>query len=233
MTLFKSLKLIIFPIFSISFISYYKLVDKVIILSIIFLFYYSLYYFFTNSTEYKRQQNIQNNISFIDKNGIIHRELEKYPNTLITIYNKIFKLFKTKNECIICYSSGKNEKEELNDKFNGKTFDYPLIKLSDMYNCKCILYAHNICLKSVIRCPTCRIVRTKFYFKDNFILNFFNKNQWIIKYYDKLFNLILLLLICVIMFFDRLDYFWIVIMMYFLSSVLLNDYLKKNLLIFI
>ena len=94
-------------------------------------------------------------------------------------------LFKPKKECLICYSTGKTEQEELLESFyNAKTMNYPLISMCDAYGCKCINnYAHNKCLLNVNKCPTCRkeikpklYITTKYDFYLKYLLNYLKKD---------------------------------------------------------
>jgi hypothetical protein len=67
------------------------------------------------------------------------------------------------SECFICYTDdGKSIEECLLDTFNHRLLGYPLISLSYAYDCRCsTTYAHNRCLKNVLKCPTCRKVVVK------------------------------------------------------------------------
>jgi len=94
-------------------------------------------------------------------------------------------LFKPKNECFICYSTGKTEKEELDEIiYHHKTMNYPLISMNKAYGCKCKnYYAHNKCLLNIDICPTCRKVSTpKLYITTRydyylpFLLNWLKKD---------------------------------------------------------
>jgi len=62
-------------------------------------------------------------------------------------------------ECFICYTKdGKSEKDRLLDeKHYVKCTNYPIIPLSRAYSCKCeTTFAHNRCLQTIEKCPTCR-----------------------------------------------------------------------------
>ncbi len=94
-------------------------------------------------------------------------------------------LFKPKKECFICYSTGKTKEDEFNEfLYLYKGMDYPLISMNDAFGCKCITnYAHNICLLTINKCPTCRKVakpklyittRYDYYFK--YLLNWLKKD---------------------------------------------------------
>lgn len=67
------------------------------------------------------------------------------------------------SECFICYTDdGKSVEECFLDTFNHKLLGYPLISMSYAYDCRCsTTYAHNRCLKNVLKCPTCRKVVVK------------------------------------------------------------------------
>ena len=96
-------------------------------------------------------------------------------------------LFKPKNECFICYSTGKTEKEELDEIiYHHKTMNYPLISMNKAYGCKCKnYYAHNKCLLNIDKCPTCRkeVVNPKLYITTiydyylPFLLNWLKKDK--------------------------------------------------------
>jgi len=67
-------------------------------------------------------------------------------------------------DCFICCTStGKTDSDITNELFlNRRTFDYPIIKLSQAYGCACSnTYAHNKCLLDIKKCPTCRKVVVK------------------------------------------------------------------------
>jgi hypothetical protein len=69
-----------------------------------------------------------------------------------------------KEECFICCSvDGKTDNEKIYEIYcNQKYCDYPLIQLSNAYDCNCSTsYAHNKCLFDIKKCPTCRKVVTK------------------------------------------------------------------------
>jgi hypothetical protein len=94
-------------------------------------------------------------------------------------------IFKPKEECFICYSTGKTKQEELLESlYNAKTMNYPLISMCDAYGCKCINnYAHNKCLLNVNKCPTCRkeikpklYITTKYDFYLKYLLNYLKKD---------------------------------------------------------
>jgi len=73
-------------------------------------------------------------------------------------------------ECFICCSSdGKNEHDHITDQyFNRKTFGYPIVLLSDVYECRCNSYAHNKCLYNVNKCPMCR--KSNLNYKSNLVV---------------------------------------------------------------
>ena len=62
------------------------------------------------------------------------------------------------NECFICYTkSGKTIQERRMDNIHYKSLGYPLIQLSYAYGCNCKnMWAHNKCLRTIHKCPTCR-----------------------------------------------------------------------------
>ena len=116
-------------------------------------------------------------------------------------------LFKPKEECFICYSTGKTKQEELLESFyNAKTMNYPLISMCNAYGCKCINnYAHNKCLLNVNKCPTCRkeikpklYITTKYDFYLKYLLNYLKKDTLKIvilnwhMIYSSIFGLLLL-----------------------------------------
>ena len=95
------------------------------------------------------------------------------------------------NECFICYTiDGKSENELLYEEINEiKMFNYQLIKLSYAYNCNCISFAHNNCLKNINKCPMCR----KYHKQPNFCAKtkydkLFGWYFTIIKSYPKIYN---------------------------------------------
>jgi hypothetical protein len=69
-------------------------------------------------------------------------------------------LYKTKKkeECFICCSTGKSLKDNLFEELLSKqSIDYPLLSMSYIYGCRCSTnYAHNKCMLSITKCPTCR-----------------------------------------------------------------------------
>ncbi len=65
-------------------------------------------------------------------------------------------------ECFICCTKhGKSENQVLYEIYmNDYTIDYPIISLSYAYGCECKnMFAHNICLYSINKCPQCRKVK--------------------------------------------------------------------------
>ena len=99
-----------------------------------------------------------------------------------------YKLFWSRpEECFICCSvDGKTDTEkQFEMMYNQKYVNYPLLALSEAYNCKCQnSYAHNKCLLNIIKCPTCRKVVSKpnIYVKTSydywlwFLLNWIKKD---------------------------------------------------------
>ena len=89
---------------------------------------------------------------------------------------------KKKDECFICCTEhGKTDNEILHEyQFNRKTFNYPLLQLSNVYNCNCKNnYAHNRCLYNIKKCPTCRkiVIKPNLYKKtkyDDYLQHYFN-----------------------------------------------------------
>lgn len=68
-------------------------------------------------------------------------------------------MFEQKECFICCDKSGKSEQEKLLDKFAGNNaiiMNYPIIKLSSAFGCKCNEHAHNTCIAKLNKCPTCR-----------------------------------------------------------------------------
>ncbi len=66
---------------------------------------------------------------------------------------------KPPDECFICCTEdGKTENELKMDKANRhKSWNYPLLSMAHVYGCQCIgSLAHNRCLLSIHKCPTCR-----------------------------------------------------------------------------
>jgi len=85
-----------------------------------------------------------------------------------------------KKECFICCThNGKSENEiKFELIFNKYNFNFPLIPLSDAYNCDCKhSFAHNKCLFSIKKCPTCRktVLKPNLYVKS--------VNDYYLKYY--------------------------------------------------
>jgi hypothetical protein len=119
------------------------------------------------------------------------------------------------NECFICFTNNGiiNDKEYkylffLNNN-NYKNISYPLISLSNVYNCKCHnSYAHNNCLKNIYKCPTCRkgVIKPNIVIydicnkheTDYYLLKIFVENPKYIKIFEKInltiFNISLLTL---------------------------------------
>lgn len=108
----------------------------------------------------------------------------------VIIFNYCYEWYKTFfdkiEECFICCSiDGKNEKELLLETFNTKTMNYPLLSLSDVYNCNCKKkYAHNKCLLNINKCPMCRkesyaklYVQTKYDYYLKYLLNWLKKDN--------------------------------------------------------
>ena len=94
-------------------------------------------------------------------------------------------------ECFICCTStGKTDNEIANELFiNRRTFDYPIIKLSQAYSCACLnTNAHNKCLLNIKKCPTCRkvvikpnlYVKTKYDYIFGWLFNRIKKNPSLI-----------------------------------------------------
>ncbi len=99
----------------------------------------------------------------------------------------MFRFFtkKQKEECFICCSDAKTEKEQYIEKMtNQKSMDYPLLSMSYVYGCKCVNYhAHNKCLLNINKCPTCRkdaipilYKFTKYDYYLKFLLNWLKKD---------------------------------------------------------
>lgn len=66
-------------------------------------------------------------------------------------------------ECFICCTkSGKSREERLFDNIYHKGIRYPIIPLCYAYDCRCSgTFAHNKCLLTINKCPTCRKLVTK------------------------------------------------------------------------
>ena len=63
------------------------------------------------------------------------------------------------DDCFICCTlDGKSSDEKTMELFSNRKFHpYPLVKLSQVYNCNCNGFlAHNKCLHGIKKCPTCR-----------------------------------------------------------------------------
>ena len=121
----------------------------------------------------------------------------------------IFNFFKSKKnhpieiiECFICCSEhGKSEKELLLEAKlypTNKTINYPLLSLAEVYGCEChTSYAHNKCLLTINKCPTCRqiskpnlYVKTRYDYYLKFLLRWLKKDpsnisklNWYMIYY--------------------------------------------------
>lgn len=118
------------------------------------------------------------------------------------------------DECFICCSSdGKTEQEMLMEYFsNKKTHGYPLIKLSNVYNCKCSnTQAHNKCLLNINKCPTCRknsqkpnlYVTTKYDYYFYWLFNLLQSKPKIIKQIKTIATLIIVLMIVFVILVDK------------------------------
>jgi hypothetical protein len=111
-----------------------------------------------------------------------------------------FKFFQSGNynqtkqiECFICCSDhGKSDKEMLFEYqtinyplISLVTTNYPLISLGSAYGCKCnTSYAHNKCLLTIKKCPTCRkvsnpnlYVKTRYDYYLKYLLVWLKKDQ--------------------------------------------------------
>jgi len=66
--------------------------------------------------------------------------------------------FKELDECFICCThDGKTDIDKTIETSSNKTLCYPLLELSYVYGCNCKGFlAHNRCLLSIKKCPTCR-----------------------------------------------------------------------------
>jgi hypothetical protein len=93
--------------------------------------------------------------------------------------------FRKEKECVICYSTGKTNKEELDEiTYFYKTTNYPFISMDKVYGCKCINnYSHNKCLLNINKCPTCRkvskaklYITTKYDYYLQYLLNWLKKD---------------------------------------------------------
>jgi hypothetical protein len=91
-------------------------------------------------------------------------------------------------ECFICCTiDGKsNAEQQFEMMYNQKTMNYPLISLNKAYDCNCRnLHAHNKCLLSINKCPTCRktvlkpnlYVKTKYDYYLWFLLDWIKKDN--------------------------------------------------------
>jgi hypothetical protein len=78
-------------------------------------------------------------------------------------------------ECFICCTKdGKSDNERFHEMILGKrkTMGYPIISLSYAYGCCChTSFAHNKCLQTVNKCPTCRKQVTKPYLRVDTLVN--------------------------------------------------------------
>jgi hypothetical protein len=65
--------------------------------------------------------------------------------------------------CVICLSTdGKTDTEiQFKTIYNQKYANYPLLPLFKAYGCNCKSFAHNKCLLSINKCPTCRKIVSK------------------------------------------------------------------------
>ena len=168
------------------------------------------------------------------------------------MFSKFFK--SNKEECFICCSKdGKTDSEKLFEiMYNYKSMDYPLLSLSSAYNCKCFYnYAHNKCLITINKCPTCRkllkpklYINTKFDYYLGFLLSWIKKDisriekiNWCALSYLIIFHIILFLfnknIIKIIIKFIKyiLLYLKIILSILYILSlcviIILNDYFNK------
>ena len=127
-------------------------------------------------------------------------------------------------ECIICLSIRRDINEQISEIY---FITYPLILLKKAYECDCInSYAHNICLKNINKCPTCRknvtkpnlYVETKFDYYFFWIFNFIKKNPLIIIKFNICCFIFLFLLLILLLLIEK-------------NIILLSDNSKSNIVI--
>jgi hypothetical protein len=119
---------------------------------------------------------------------------------------------KNENECFICCTKeGKTEKELISDMLSHKTLNYPLINLSCAYHCFCKnIYAHNICLININKCPQCRkevkkpnlYVVTQYDFYLKYYFDWIKKDLNRIEQVQIYFYLIIIVIIFLLFLFD-------------------------------
>ena len=111
-------------------------------------------------------------------------------------------------KCYICRSvDGKSKAEkQFETMLNQKYMDYPLLPLSQAYQCRCkTLYAHNKCLLFEHRCPSCQkltipslYIQTKYDYYLKYLLDYLKKDT---KRIYKMYKIIMcyLLLLCLLL----------------------------------
>jgi len=173
-------------------------------------------------------------------------------------FEMFYKLFwpSPPDECFICCSvDGKSDSDKQFELFfNQKYGNYPLIKLSQAYDCNCRnMYAHNRCLLHIHKCPTCRktVVKPNLYVKTRydyylwFLLDWVKKDATNIEKI-KWYAMTTLVIFCLILYLldknkealyviippkSNKSLFLAIVLgsMYFLSlyTIILDDYFKK------
>ena len=106
-------------------------------------------------------------------------------------------------KCCICYSiDGKNEKEKIFEiTYNQKYMNYPLLSLSNAYNCNCHhIFAHNKCLLHINKCPSCQkpIKFPNLYVKTQYDYYLYYLFEWIKNDITRINSLRIYVLFCVI-----------------------------------
>ncbi len=159
----------------------------------------------------------------------------------------LFKFSVSTPECFICCTDhGKSEKEILTESFDtkSKTMNYPIICLSYAYGCNCkTTFAHNNCLKTIFKCPTCRkeVVKPNLrvikYPKitNNFLFNWIDKNPIKFKQIVKIFAFIGIVIVIInlleknnyLMTSIHLQILFLVILIIMYGMIQINDYVNK------
>ena len=119
--------------------------------------------------------------------------------------------FSKKEECFICCTiDGKSDyQKQMEMMTNQPRTPYPLVLLSNAFGCNCKgLCAHNKCLYSIYKCPTCRkevkpnlYVKTRYDYYLGFLLNWIKEDNSRIekmKWWSVLCIIIICLLLCII-----------------------------------
>ena len=149
-----------------------------------------------------------------------------FPNSNITIYTIMLEILNT-NKIIIVFV--------VLLYFLIDTINYPLLSLAEAYDCEChTSYAHNKCLLTINKCPTCRkkskpnlYVRTRYDYYLKFLLRWLKKDKSkILTDYNYMLIFLINLGSCIIYYnCNNAIKIFIIVSIYILNNF--YDYLKK------